>query len=762
MSGLFRSPIVLLLAASAVLCLDPSADALTLAANSKTEYSIIIPNDLSSSDPEMTAGKELQHYLRQVTGADFTIRNERAAVAGTPRILIGQTERVKRLLPDVDWASLRHDGIVIRTVGRDLVLAGGRPRGTLYAVYTFLEDTVGVRWWTSAESTIPKRSTLRIPALNTVYTPKLLYREAFYDDTNRNPLFAAKLKLNGHFTAIPETHGNHYSLLGWCHTFYALVPPNKHFAEHPEWFSEINGKRSADWAQLCLSNDEMRKDLTREALRWIRRNPNAGIISISQNDWHGACQCAKCKAVDEEEGSQAGSLIRFVNKVAEDIEKRYPEMLVETLAYQYTRKPPLKVRPRKNVVVRLCSIECNFGRPLDSDYNASFRDDMHRWSAIAPNLYIWNYVTDFAAYIQPHPNMRALAPDIRFFIENNTIGIFEQGNPGCTIGDFDRMRAWLLAHVMWDPSRDEKALMTEFMNGYYGKAGPYLQKYLDLVHDAYEKTSIHLGCYNVDVGFLTSPVMNEAYALFAHALDAVREDPTLSARVRRERLVLDHVLLRNYRPYRLAIESTEPFAGPDDLRKLGTEFLALAEKYGNRNATEGRSWESYIPGLESLFVTPPTPEELSALPKDGRMEIQETEMLLIGKENGWIDAVKDPAASDGSAARMPGGHTQWALQFHITGDVAKRLEGKWKVYAVIRCETGDNGGSIQAGIFDPAQGFIAHCTPFAAKSDEARYMTCYMGTHVLRTGMYIWIAPLGNADTVRWIHVDRFVLVPEK
>lgn len=753
-----------LLATAILLYLSPAVPAMTLAEDSRTDCSIVIPNDASDSAPEVTAAKELQDYLRQVTGADFVIRNERAAARlDTPQILIGQSPSVKRLLPGIDWAKLGHDGIVIRTIGNKLVLAGGRPRGTLYAVYTFLEDTVGIRWWTSTESTIPSRKTLRIPDLNINYTPKLLCREAFYEDTNANPLFSAKMKLNGHFSPIPQEYGGHYSILGWCHTFYALLPPNKYFAEHPEWFSEIDGKRSPDWGQLCLTNEEMRKELVSEALKWIRKNPTAGIISISQNDWHGACQCAKCRAVDEEEGSHSGSLIRFVNKVAEDIEKQYPDMLIETLAYQYTRKPPLKVKPRKNVVVRLCSIECNFGRPLDSDHNAAFRDDLRNWAAIAPNLYIWNYVTDFAAYIQPHPNMRALAPDIRFFVDNNTIGIFEQGNPGCTIGDFDKMRAWLLAHMMWDPSRDEKALMAQFTDGYYGKAGPYLRQYLDLVHDACEKKNMHLGCYNGDLSFLTFPVVNQAFDLFARAQEAVKNDPVLSARVRRERLVLDHAALKNYWGYKQASESSgTAFAGPADPGKLAKEFVDLARHYKNRNATEGQSFDSYVPGLEGMFVIPPTPEELSALPAEDCMVIEESTMQLIGIENGWVESVQDAAASDGSAARMPGSHTQWATQFNFTADNVRQFEGKWKCYAVIRCETGDGGSGFQVGIFDTAAGFVSRPTPYASKADAGKYKTYYLGSVTFRPGMYLWVAPLGDGNAMKAIYTDRFVLVRDR
>ena len=88
------------------------------------------------------------------------------------------------------------------------------------------------------------------------------------------------------------------------------------------------------------------------ALEKIRQNPAAGMISISQNDWRGNCQCAKCKAIEEEEGSPSGLLLRFVNAVAADIAKEYPDFLMETLAYQYTRKAPKITRPANKATMK--------------------------------------------------------------------------------------------------------------------------------------------------------------------------------------------------------------------------------------------------------------------------------------------------------------------------------------------------------------------------------------------------------------------------
>ena len=240
-------------------------------------------------------------------------------------------------------------------------LAGDRPRGTLYAVYTFLEDMVGCRWWSSSESFTPQLATLEIPELNTVYVPKLLCREAFYRDAF-DGVYAARSKCNGHFERIAPEYGGHYTILGWCHTFYQILPPDTYFAAHPEWYSEIGGKRTFDRAQLCLTNEEMRAEFVKNALEWIRKDPTSGIISISQNDCGGACACAKCAALQEQEGAASGPIIHFVNAVAEAIEQEFPDMLIETLAYSYTRHAPKHVKPRENVLIRLCSIECSFAQ----------------------------------------------------------------------------------------------------------------------------------------------------------------------------------------------------------------------------------------------------------------------------------------------------------------------------------------------------------------------------------------------------------------
>ena len=400
--------VILCCAAWALLALQSHA---ALIQEGKSDYQIVLSDGAISS--EVTAAKELQNFLTQITGVTLPIVQEKGSV---PSILVGQSPEVSQALGGLDFASLKSDEIILKTVGKDIILCGERPRGSLYAVYELLETEFGVRFWSLDATDVPQKKTLELPVLDHRYAPTLFYREGYYDVLQHNPQFAVRARNNGHCINIPEDWGGHLTLHGFCHTFELYLPSKTHYKDHPEWYAFRDNRRLDNYSQLCLTNEEMRKALLEEILRRLRSEPNTRILDLSQNDNQLFCQCGKCEAFVKEHGNQSDLLVDLVNYVAAAIEKEFPNVMVETLAYQYTRSAPKSIFPRKNVMIRLCSIECDFGRPLDSDSNRSFADDVRAWYKVAPVLFIWNYVTNFTKYYLPHPNWENLAGDIRFLI----------------------------------------------------------------------------------------------------------------------------------------------------------------------------------------------------------------------------------------------------------------------------------------------------------------------------------------------------------
>ncbi|MBM3880783.1 MAG: DUF4838 domain-containing protein [Verrucomicrobia bacterium] len=553
---------------------SPNAQAdLTLARDGQARC--VIVRQAGATPAEQRAAQELADTLRQITGAEFTLQDDPDPVPARA-IIVGPGATAKALFPEVPFDELGLEGIVLKEKGRRLLLAGGRPRGTLYAVAHFLQAECGVRWWTPWATHIPERPTLRVRALDLRYQPVFEARDPFWYPAF-DATWAVRNFSNSQSARIPDELGGCIRYKGFVHTFNPLVPPQEHFDKHPEWYSLREGKRTPDHSQLCLTNPQLRDFVVERVRQWLRESPEARIVSVSQNDWHGACECEPCKAFDEAEGSRAGTMLDFVNYVAEKIATEFPLVAVDTLAYQYTRKPPKTVRPRPNVIVRLCSIECNFREPLEAPANVKFADDIRGWAQICKRLYIWDYTTDFAHYVQPHPNWFVLGPNVRFFARHNVKGLFEQGAYQSFGSEFSELRAWVLAQLLWDPTKDDRALIDEFLGGYYGPAAPHLRQYLELMHQA--SAGWNLTCFSrTDTPFHSFKTLAEAQRLWEAAEAAVAGRTELLPRVQRGRMWLGYVWLSLWDKLRQQwAEAGGTWPLPESRKEFADAWLKLAQ-----------------------------------------------------------------------------------------------------------------------------------------------------------------------------------------
>lgn len=525
--------------------------------------------------------EELVRVLLTITGAKIPIVSDDLP----PReneILLGKSCRTQVFFSEMD--SLPREGYFYRTEG-DWLIFGGTGRGLLYGIYAFLEDELGCRFFTPEVTQIPRRNGLEIPALDRRGAPVMEYREPHIGEF-RDGAFALRRRVNGLRLCDPaEIHGGGvtYAQGYFVHTLTKLLSPEEFFDTHPEYFAEIDGKRRKEKTQLCLSNPEVLQIVTQRVLAELRKQPEAGIFSVSQADNYNGCTCPKCRATDEEEGSMAGSLLRFVNRVAQAVEVEFPDVVIDTLAYQYTRKPPKITRPRENVCVRLCTIECCFFHSLrdcrhddpdapNLDLSQPFTDDLLGWGKICNRLYIWDYVTNFSHFWMPHPNFAVLAENLRFFAENGVKGVFEQGCPAVGGGEFTGLRSYLLSKLLWDPETDAALAMEEYLFGVYGPAAPYLKAYIREVHRAVEAAGCHLYCFNhPDKPWHTMALVERCEGIFDQAEKAA-PDGTVLRRVQKERLAVRYLrilLTKKGSPERNTL--LDAFA--EDAKRLGITQL---------------------------------------------------------------------------------------------------------------------------------------------------------------------------------------------
>ena len=455
------------------------ADRLTLVTSRAERWTIVVPDRATPAENE--AAGLLARYAHNITGIRLEILPEACAPA-SERILIGNTTaglaRAHELR--IDQASLGPDGFAIRAVSDELVILAGLPDGSpaealgvVYAVSHLLETHCGVRFWAPGAIHVPSSPTLTLPAdLAVDQSPEVWFRQVNYGPAN-DPDYRRWHKLD----RVQEEVG-HLWAPRWVHSFFAHVSPDEHFDAHPEYFSLVGDRRTP--SQLCLTNDEVFELVVQSFERTFEAHPGVEYISFSQEDNYDACACGPCAAIDAREGTQMGSLLTFVNRLAE----RFPDRVISTLAYQYSRKPPAQLEPRSNVSIMLCTIEEDRARPIAGSATSSFPADLAGWTALTNDIFLWDYEVQFASPVAPFPNLRTLGPNVRWFADAGVRHLFLQGNGLRT--ELAELRCYLLAKLAWDPDTDVEATTAEFLAGYYGPAAEHLDAYLDLLHDELE------------------------------------------------------------------------------------------------------------------------------------------------------------------------------------------------------------------------------------------------------------------------------------
>ncbi len=481
----------------------PVLEMMALSENGQTDY--VIVHASNSAPSEKYAAEILQDYLRQICGLTIPIVEDDRA-EGLYEIIVGKTNREPYAGFSIDREDLGDEGFVIKTLGSKLIIAGGQKRGTLYGVFSFLEEALGCRWFTSTLIEIPKLNDLKIPKmLDVKQKPYFEYRETDWISP-KDKTYSLANKQNGNvYRVFSQKEGGNMGYAGlFAHTLAVeYVDPEKYFESNPEYFAlgVRTGQRTSE--QLCLTNPDVLSIVIAEVRQTLANNPNAQIVSLTQADNQNYCACKTCKALDKHEGSSAGSMIHFVNAVADALKGEYPNVLFDTFAFQYTRTPPKHVKPHDNVIVRLCSIECCFAHNLNSNsitckHNAEFKKDLEAWKKICKRLYIWDYTTNYAHFLGPFNNFGVLQENIQFFAENNVKGIYEEGNYIAEVsnGEFAELRAYLLCKLLWNPYIDYNAEMNKFLRAYYGKGWQYVREYIDMTVKHSGKCGNHMRIFD--------------------------------------------------------------------------------------------------------------------------------------------------------------------------------------------------------------------------------------------------------------------------
>jgi hypothetical protein len=511
-----------------------------LVSDGKSEHVIFVSKNATAA--ERTAARKLQSYLQKITGAELPLTDDPGQEEKV--IFVGFDGAPADLIQDLNPQHFENEEYIIRGRGKQLLIAGGGPRGTLYGVVGYLSDHLGCRWYTKSIEKIPQQATLTIPKTDDRQKPDFQYREVNWREAYEenwsvhNRMIPSRLalpdSLGGSFVIFPERG----------HTFDLIIPPAQYFKSNPEYFSEINGVRTADNAQLCLTNPDVLKLTVAKVLEWVKVRPDANVYSVTQNDNVRYCTCHACAAVDKEEGSPAGTLIRFLNKVSENVRKVHPAIKLQTFAYTYTEEPPLHTKVADNLVIELCHYNyCSAHAIGECKDHTPFTTRLEKWKKIAQNVTVWGYYVNFGFYLMPFPNLEAIKKDVKYYKKQQTYGLYAEG---CNIigpqggGEFSELKSWVFAQLMWNSDLDPEALIDEYLENVYGPAAPSLRSYIDLLQHEVSDSAAYFNIWSspVEVSYLSHRTVEKADSLFGKAREVAGNDPALLERIEKAYLPL--------------------------------------------------------------------------------------------------------------------------------------------------------------------------------------------------------------------------------
>lgn len=553
------------------------SQAIVLTNNGTSAYKIIA----SSANPSTyKTAQSLSSFIKQMSGATIPVSDDDIQPQ-EKEIIIGNNKHTNTLHLNIDPSNMKDNECIIKTFGNTILLYGKNDSDAIDCVYWFIQKYLGCYMLSSEVTIVPHNNNITLTAINDDYTPPFTYRDLYYKDTYDS--MYTKFNRIDHFDA-----GGQNRKWGeiWSSSFMYVIPANKYFTTHPEYFA-LNEKGKRIPNQLDLTNEDLFKEYIKNFRRLMQRFPNSKIWSVAPNDASvpNYCKCDKCQAINKREGTPMGALLTFVNRVA----AQFPDKIITTQAYMFYEEPPKTIKPAPNVlIVEAGSYLLNHAVPYETSNEpdvVTYRRRLEGWLALTNNVRIWDYVIDFFYPMCPFPNLEVQQKNLQYFSKLGIKDVFMQGRI-TKGGEFSELRAWLLARLLWNPGINYDDAMDYFLNHYYGKAGAYIKKYISLTTASLLKSGIPLTVHDSvskhSAGFLAPRSLAQYNQIFDSAERAVNNNAIQLDRVKTARLSLMYAMLETYKASTAKNKSnvnTISYPTNKNPQDLLEEFVQLCKKY---------------------------------------------------------------------------------------------------------------------------------------------------------------------------------------
>ena len=549
-----------------------------LAQNGKTDYVAVIPANPTKA--EQTAVNLLVEQFKVATNATLPVVSDAGRTFNEKDkvISVGRTSILAGSGLSVDVEEVSYDGYKLKQKGNTMLLCGAEDSGTIYSIGDFLHEQFAYEVYAADEVYIEKTNKAYLKEIDMVEIPDFWGRttDGYF---SQNQQLCSSMKLRSKIMTENYGYGSSRDWIpGTGHTFTKILPP-ANYPDHPEWYFS---------SQLCLSNEEMYTEFIKQLKKMILENPYAKVINISEmdNSALGNC-CNTCKTLKKWYG-MSGYLIRFINKVINEIDKWREAEGIERdfyyTTYAYTTGtivPPVKANldgtftvldnsciPHEKLYMRLTPLHpvCYAHDFMDPECSETYKigKNIQGWQSITDRFFVWDYDCSYRNYFCFHNIYDALQENLQIYKKIGVVNIQRQSTTGSEVRAWGPLTGYLTAKLMWDVNEDMGELMDNFFENYYKSGAKYMRECFELLRshcnmlDAQRDEGFHFKCYYViDGSDWPIRVLERALELIDKANETYEPlkatDPLLyeklTSRTLVENVCLRWMILTNYEFY---------------------------------------------------------------------------------------------------------------------------------------------------------------------------------------------------------------------
>lgn len=446
----------------------------------------------------------------------------------------------------IDLSDVKDDGYRLEIKPEGIYIVGKTDDAARNGVYDFLETHLECMYVSPENTYVPLCPTVKLALEEKTVNPTITWRKVYQYESVQNGWYE-RLKMNGTIVKEGENSIELYNEWGtWCHSSFEFVPPEKYFDEHPEYYAKFLGKRRYQFnvlgrtfpTHLCYTNEEVYQIAEAELVKRIEANPEVKFWDFSIMDTYFAtCRCKECKKFNKEAGSEMGTLLAFLNRLADAIKDDYPDVYLSTLAYQRVKNPPKNMKCAPNLCINVCAFPGTQSYPYSTEggikASREFAERVVEWGKICDNILVWDYVVNFTHLKLPFPNFEFQKENLEFYLENNIRFVFHQGSRE-PMDENAEMRTYLLSRQLWDKDVDLLALAKKYVAVVYGDAAGLVEEYMDLQNSAMIESGVDLSLYDNPKkhknGYLSPKLTDKYLELTEKMLEVAENSDTVNVK----------------------------------------------------------------------------------------------------------------------------------------------------------------------------------------------------------------------------------------